>query len=340
MKAAVSTAIGEIEIQEVETPAPGPGEALIRVHYCGICGSDLHGFQQGDPFAPFPHIFGHEAAGEIVQLGGPTGDLQVGDRVVYEITLGCGACRACREGRASDCGNVKIIGGHLPGAFAEYVVVPYHLIYKIPADMPYKLAAICEPYTVASRGCMRADIKPGDTVLVLGAGSIALCAVAIAKEQGAKVLVAARKASRLTRAKDFGPDVCINTAEEDLYARVMELTDGEGCEVVIEATGAKSIIEDAERYVTRGGRLIILGISGEDVCFNAMKILTKEMKIIGSQNSYGQYPAIIKALYEGKLHGDKYVTAVYPYTKAKEAFQYAIDNAGSCGKILLEFVPD
>lgn len=340
MRAAVSTGIGEIEIREVETPVPGPGEALIKVHYCGICGSDLHGFQQGDPFAPFPHIFGHEASGKIMALGSPTDALQSGDRVVYEITLGCGSCRACREGRGSDCGNVKIIGGHLPGAFAEYVKVPYQNIYKVPNDMPFRLAAVCEPYTVAARGCARGEAGPGDTVLVLGAGSIALCAVAIAKERGARVLVAARNAPRLARAADFGPDVCINTGEEDLLARVMELTAGEGCEVVIEATGAKAVIEDAGRYVTRGGRLVILGISGENVCFSAYNILTKEMKIIGSQNSYGQYPRVIDALSRGKLHGDKYVTDVYPFERAAEAFRYAIDNAGRCGKVLLAFVPD
>lgn len=337
MKAAVSTAIGKIEIREVEKPEIGPGEALIKVHYCGICGSDLFGFQHGDPFAAFPHIFGHEASGEIAALGSPTDALKVGDKVVYEITLGCGKCRACREGRTSDCGGIKIIGGHLQGAFAEYVKVPYHLIYKIPGDMPCDIAALCEPYTVASRGCARGDIKRGDRVLVLGAGTIALCALAVAKEQGAKAFIAARKASRLERAKDFGPDAVIDTSKEDLLARVMDLTNGEGCEVVIEATGAKSVMEDAERYVARGGCLVIVGLTGESISFKAMNIVSKQMRIVGSQNSYGQYPFIIDALYRGKLHGDKLITDVYAYTRAQEAFEYAIANAGKCGKVLLQF---
>lgn len=339
MKAAVSTAIERIEIQEIETPVPGPGEALIKVHYCGICGSDLHGFRHGDPFAPFPHVFGHEAAGEIAALGSPSEAFRVGDRVVYEITLACGNCQACREGRKSDCGNVKIIGGHLPGAFAQYVKVPYQNIYKVPDDMPYELAAVCEPYTVAARGCMRGEIRPGDRVLILGAGSIALCAIALAKEQGAVVYAAARRESRLERAGQFGADVLIHTAREDLYARIMELTEGEGCEVVLEATGAKGVIEEAERYVTRGGRLVLVGICGEPVSFSPYNILTKEMKIVGSQNSYGQYPAIIEALYQGKLHGSEYVTDIYPFEEAQEAFEYAIANAGRCGKVLLQLEP-
>ena len=252
MKAAVSAAIGKIEIQEVPRPIPGPDEALIKVHYCGICGSDLFGFQHGDPFSAFPHIFGHEASGEIVELGSPTERFKIGDRIVYEITLECGKCRACREGRFSDCKDIKIIGGHLQGAFAEYVKVPYHLIYKIPDNMPYDIAALCEPYTVASRGCSRGDIKKGDNVLILGAGNIALCAIAMSHEMGGKTIVAARNQNRLARAKEFGADTLINTSVEDTYARITELTCGEGCDVVIDATGSKAVIEDAERYMLRG----------------------------------------------------------------------------------------
>ena len=337
MIAMVSTAIGKIEMQEIEKPIPIPGEALIKVHYCGICGSDLHGFQRGDPFAPFPHVFGHEASGEIAELGCPNSQFKIGDRVVYEITLACGECRACSEGRKCDCGNVKIIGGHLQGAFAQYVRVPYQNIYRIPDDMPYDLAALCEPFTVASRGCMRGEVKMGDNVLILGAGSIALCAVALAKDRGANVFIAARSEARLSRARDFYPDALINTEREDLHARIMDLTNGEGCEVVLDATGAKSVIEDAERHVTRGGRLVIVGFCGEDVSFSAMSILTKELKIIGSQNSYDQYPAVIEALYSGRLHADKYVTDIYPYNRAQDAFEYAIANAGKCGKVLLKF---
>ncbi|MDR0874701.1 MAG: alcohol dehydrogenase catalytic domain-containing protein [Clostridiales Family XIII bacterium] len=337
MKAAVSTAIGKIETQDVKIPDIGPGELLVKVHFCGICGSDLRGFQHGDPFAAFPHIFGHEASGEIAKLGSPTDVFKVGDRVVFDITQVCGKCRACQEGRYGDCSDIKIIGGHLPGAFAEYVKAPFENTYKIPDDMSYQLAAVCEPYTVASRGCAHAGIKPGENVLILGAGNIALCVLAVAKERGAKTILAARSESRLKRALDFAPDVIINTTKEDLYDRVYELTNGEGCEVVMEATGAKSVIEDAERYVARGGRLVIMGMCGENVSFFGYNIINKELRIMGSQNSYGQYPTIIMDLYEGKLHGDKYVSDVFLYTRAQEAFEFAIANTGNCGKVLLCF---
>jgi len=337
MNAAVSTAIGRIEIQQVEKPVPFSGEALIKVHYCGICGSDLAGFQYGDPYAAFPHVFGHEASGEIAELGSPSDQLKAGDRVVYDISRACGECRACKEGRTGHCSNFRLIGGHLPGAFAQYVKVPYRNIYKLPDDMPYELGAICEPYTVASRACMRAEIKKGDNILILGAGSIALCVIALAKELGGNVFVATRKDSRLERAKMFGPDILINTEKEDMFKRIMQLTDGEGCNVIIDATGVKSVIEDAERYISPGGHLVILGTCTEHVSFNAFNILLKEIKIIGSKHSSGQYPAIIDALYRGKLHGDKYVTDVFPYERAQEAVEYAIANAGVCGKVLLRF---
>jgi len=340
MKAAVSTAIGRIEIQEIEKPVPLSDEALIEVHYCGICGSDLKAFLYGDPYAGFPHVFGHEASGEIAELGSETDKLKLGDRVVYDISLACGACRPCLEGRACYCTGLKFIGGHLPGAFAQYVKVPYKNIHKLPDDMPLKLGALCEPYTVASRACMRAELNSGENVLILGAGSIALCAIALAKEKGCNVFVATRKDSRLERAKLFGPDALINTEKEDMLKRVMQLTGNEGCDVVLDATGAKSIIEDAVQYVSRGGRLVIVGICRDNISLNAFDILLKEMKIVGSMNSYGQYPAVIDALYRGKLHGDEYVTDVFPYQQAQEAFEYGIAGAGICGKILLRFNND
>ena len=337
MKAAVSTAIGKIETQMIAKPIPGIDEALIKVHYCGICGSDLKAFLHGDPYAEFPHVFGHEASGEIVELGSPDNRYRIGDRVVYDISLGCGDCPACREGKNSGCENFKIIGGHLPGAFAQYIKVPYRNLFVVPPDMPYELAALCEPYTVASRACMRAEISNEDNVLILGAGSIALCAIALAKERGAIVFVAARKDSRLKRAIDFGADAVINTNEEDLFLRIMQLTDNAGCEVVIDATGAKSVIEDSERHVTRGGCLVILGLCMDDVIFNPFNIVKKEMRIIGTMNSDGQYPFVIKALYEGKLNGDKYVTDIFDFELAQEAVEFAIANAGDCGKVLLRF---
>ena len=341
MKACVSTALRAIEVQEVEKPVPGEGEVLIKVHYCGICGSDLNGFQHGDPFAPFPHIFGHETAGEIVELGGgDTCGLAIGDKVTYEITLPCLKCKACKKGVYSDCNDIKIIGGHLQGAFAEYIKVPAFLVHKIPADMRYEIAALAEPYTIASRGCHRGDIHPGDYVLILGGGTIAQCAIAVAKEMGGIVIVAARRDDRLERAKEFGPDYLVNTKTEDLAARVAEITGGELCDVVIDCTGAKPVIEDGFNHVTRGGRLVIIGMSGAEVTFNSLMIVAKEMRIIGSMNSYDQFPYIIDLLYQGKLHSDKLLTDIYPYEKCQEAFEYAIENAGKCGKVLLKFVED
>ena len=337
MKAAVSTAIGKIEIQDIPQPVLNPGEALIHVHFSGICGSDIFAFQNGDPFAAFPHVFGHEASGTLVELCGETDRFRIGDNVVYEITLGCGQCQSCRENRPSDCRNIKIIGGHLPGAFAEYVKVPYHLIHKIPNDMPLDLAAVCEPYTVAARGCARGRIGPGDNVLILGAGNIALCTAAVAKELGAAVILAARSETRLERAKLFGPDAVINTSQENVHRRLDKLTGGNGCDVILEATGSKEMIEAAVEYATRATRIVIIGICGEQVNLPASSIVTKELQIIGSQNSFGQYPWVIEKLSQGKLHAREFITDVFPFKEALSAMEYAIANSGRCGKVLIRF---
>ncbi len=337
MKAAVSTNIREIQIKEMPKPVPAEGEALIRVAYCGICGSDTGGFQRGDPFAPFPHIFGHETSGVIEEINGGDGSFAVGDRVVYEITKNCGVCPACLDGRREDCSDFKIIGGHLQGAFSEYVCVPMHLIFKVPDNVSLELAAACEPYTVASRGCEKAHVGPGDTVLVLGAGSIALCALACAKERGARVFIAARNAQRLERALQFGPDAVINTKEEDLKARIAELTGGVGCSVIIEATGAKPIIESCVDLARRATRIAMVGMTMDSVSFPALDIITKELKIYGSQNSYYQFPWVLEKFSQGKLNADKFISDVFDYTQAQEAMEYAIANASSCGKVLLRF---
>jgi len=337
MKAAVMVDIGKIEIQDINAPEIGENEALIKVHYCGICGSDLSSFKHGNPYAPFPAVFGHEAAGEIAALGSPTDVLQIGDRVVYEISIGCGHCPPCRKGEYNCCSNIKIIGGHLPGAFAEYVKVPYQLIYKIPVDMPCELAAVCEPYSVSSQGCSRADIRAGDTVMIMGAGTIAKCFVDIAKSRGARVFMVARTDERLESARIFGADELINSSKENVRQRIMELTDNEGCDVVAEATGAAEVIEDLENYVACCGKLLIMSQQPRRISFSGQNFVTKQLTILGTRNSRGQYPAIIEGVYTKKLHAKELITDIYPCDKAQEAFQYAVKNNGKCGKVLLNF---
>jgi L-gulonate 5-dehydrogenase len=337
LRAAVFTALKKIECRDIPQPTVRPGEALIEVHYCGICGSDVAGFQHGDPFAgPYPYVVGHEASGIIVELGSETDRFRVGDKVVYEITLGCGECRPCREGRYEDCQDIKIIGGHLQGAFAEYIKVPYHLIYKLPESMSLKLASVCEPYTIGARACAKGNVGPNDRVLVLGAGNIAFCAAAVAKERGAKTFLAARNQMRLERAKLFGPDAVINTMEENISARLNQLTDGEGCSVIIDCTGARTVVEAAESYAVRSTRLVLVGMSPDSVTIPILNIVLKELQIIGSQNSYGQYPWVIEKLNQNRLCADSFITDVFPLEKMQEAMEYAIENAGKCGKVLIQ----
>ena len=337
MKAAVSMAIGKIEIQEIPRPVPDEGEALVRVDYCGICGSDLHGFQRGDPFAPFPHVFGHEGSGVVEEINGTSPDISVGDRVVYETTKRCGKCKACIENRDGDCQDVKLIGGHLPGSFAEYVTIPLDLLYRVPDGLSQETAAVCEPYTISARGCAKAGVGPGDTVLVLGAGTIALCAIDVVIARGAKVIIAARNTKRLSRALRFCPDAIIDTSRENLRERLAQLTDGNGCSVILECTGAREIIESTVELACRATRIVMIGMCAENISISPFDIINKELKIYGTQNSYGQFPWVLEQLKAGNFHYNELVTAIYDCANIQQAFEYAIKNAGSCGKILVRF---
>jgi len=340
MKAAVSTGIRSIQIKEMETPVPGKNEALIRVDYCGICGSDLHGFLCGDPFAPFPHVFGHEGSGTIAAINGESEDFVVGDRVVFETTKRCGKCKACRENRIGDCSDIKLIGGHLPGSFAEYVAIPLELLYHVPENISQKTAALCEPYTISARGCAKAEVGAGDRVLILGAGTIALCAVDVVKAREAKAFIAARNPFRLDRARRFGPDGIIDTASEDLRQRIDELTGGDGCSVILECTGAKNIIEETYELAVRATRIVMIGMCPEDVSVSHFNVINKELKVFGTQNSYGQFPWVLEKMEQGLFHEEELLSDVYEYTEAQEAFEFAVSNAGKCGKVMLRFNPD
>lgn len=337
MKCAVLYSPFDLRLEERPIPEITHNEALITVKAAGICGSDVHFFDGSHPYRNYPRIHGHELSGIVEKTGEGVENVKAGDHVVVEPLIYCGKCYPCRIGKYNCCVNLQVIGAHVDGGFAEYVKVPGLLAHKIPAEMPFDLAATCEPYSIGYHSTHRARITAADKVLVLGAGAIGLTAIDFAKLTGAMVYVAEVSPFRQNLAKKFGADVIIDPSKEDTFDRILELTNGEGASVVIEATGNTKVMENTENLVAAGGRIVIAGLTNEKVAFTGIKFTNREMTIMGTRNSAGEFPAVIDAIASGKTHSHLLITKRFPFSDVVKAMEYTSGNIAIEGKVIIEF---
>jgi len=242
----------DIRIEDAPKPRIKRGEALIRVRAVGICGSELHVYEGISKRRVPPLVMGHEFSGEVAEVeDGGCGNPK-GDRVAVEPIIRCGTCEQCARGRSNICSNMRLMGLHMTGAFAEYVAVPAEKCYKIPDNVSFEEGSTAEPLSVGLHAVNRASIGLGDAVVVLGAGVIGLMSVQAAKIAGAaKVLVTDLFDYRLKLARKLGADAVINVKEEDPVKVVMELTDGKGVDAILEAVGIQKTMQQAMTMVKR-----------------------------------------------------------------------------------------
>ena len=264
MKAFVKTEPGVGgEIREVPIPHPGPGEVLLKVRATSICGSDLH-LYFWDEFAAqrvrTPLVIGHEVTGEVVELGPNVEGVHIGDVVSVETHIACGHCYQCRTGNAHICENLKILGFDVPGAFAEYVVVPAANVWKVSRDLPPEVATILEPFGNAVYATLVEDVT-GKSVAVFGGGPIGLMSVAVAKASGAsKVFLIEPSEMRRQLGKTMGADQVIHPFEQDPVASILEETEGRGVDVLLEMSGAEPALIQGLQALRSGGRVSLLGL--------------------------------------------------------------------------------
>ncbi|MDX1747841.1 MAG: alcohol dehydrogenase catalytic domain-containing protein, partial [Halobacteriales archaeon] len=268
MKAIVQTGPEAVEVQERDRPEIAPGEALVKVHSAGLCGSDAHAYKYegGYEWIPFPRIMGHEYAGEVVEVGADVGTLTVGETVVEHPVHTCGNCFQCLNGQANVCQEFSITGMHRDGAWADYVAVDAQYLHRVPDGVSPADAAITEPTSIATRAVIeRSDAAPGDTVLVEGPGPIGVLTAAVANAQGANVLVSGLErdaAHRLPLVEDLGIET-VDASEENLDAVADTFTDGTGFDLVFDTTGHRSGVEMAAAQVRKGGQIVVIGLPGE-----------------------------------------------------------------------------
>jgi threonine 3-dehydrogenase len=343
MRALVKETAGPgIVLREVPVPACGPSEALIRVQYAGVCGTDLH-IWEWDSWASKrlkpPVIVGHEFAGEITQLGseaGAAGLLTIGDLVTAEGHIVCGHCLQCRLGDAHLCLRTRIIGVDRDGAFADYIVMPASNVIKLEG-IPPEIGAIMDPMGNAVHTVLEADV-PGSTVLVLGCGPIGCFAVGVARAAGASLVIASDyNPKRLDLARAMGAHVTLNPQHDDVVARVRDLTSGDGVDLVCEMSGHPSGHAQALAAARIGGRVNLLGTPSRttEVDF-ARDIIFKGLTLYGvtGRKMYQTWHQMLRFLRAGQVNPRPVITHRFPLARIADAIQVIKD--GQAGKVILE----
>lgn len=330
------TTPGEVDVVEVEDPRPRPGEALLRVRYAGICGSDVQTFRGTQPFASYPRVPGHEFSAEILEINGSSEDLAVGDVVTGVPYFQDGTCYSCRRGLINACERNETMGVHRDGAFQELITMPLERLHRARGVDPRDLA-IVEPFSIGYHAVLRADVAEGERVLVLGAGAIGLLTMIAARTRGAEVWIADVVASRLEAATTLGAAGTVDLAQETVDSVVQAATGGDGFDVVFEATGLPVSFLNAIEAAAFGARLVLIGNGTREVTLNQSALIKKELDVLGSRNSKGVFETLIDLLERGVVDVSPLRTKIVPLTEAKQALEDAAAGATDDIKVLIEF---
>jgi L-iditol 2-dehydrogenase len=332
MWAAVTRDWNDIQIEQVPVPDFGPDEALVRVGACGICGTDLKivaGVYKGTWPPSLPFIQGHEWGGTVVALGRNVRGLQVGDRVVAENHKGCGTCANCRQGRYNLCEGARtrdpahrLYGHSAQGAFAEYAARPAVLLHKLPDTVSFEESAIVNQGALGLHAIRRCGIEPGDCVAVIGPGLIGLVTLQLAKVVGAARVIVAGYGPRLDLARELGADEIVDISTTNSLDGILNLTGGRGADCAFECAGTPSAVATSLNCVKRGGRVALIGLTGNVPSeLNTDRLTLDELDVFGVRSSPNAYPHLISLIASGKVNVRKLVSRIYPLERINEAFE-------------------
>lgn len=331
MRVAVLNDIKEFEIEERPTPEPAPDEVLVAVREVGICGSDVHYYEHGqiaEYVVESPLVLGHESAGEVVATGSNVTDLSAGDRVALEPGIPCRRCSHCRRGEYHLCESVEFMATppH-DGAFAEYVTWPADFAYQLPESVSMRAGALCEPLSVGIHACQRGGVSTGDSVFVAGAGPIGQFALTAARAAGATDIIVSDLVDRkLALAEELGADRTIDVSENDPATVIDEYTDGEGVDVVIEASGAAASIQSGFDCVRRGGTVVLVGLASEaEIPIDVLDLIDNELDVYGSFRYANTYETAIDLLADGVVDIERLVDFEADLEDIGDAFLRAMD---------------
>ena len=344
MKAAVLHGARVVKYQEIDRPAVGPTDVLVRVKVVGICGTDMELYYGTMPFfemglAEYPLIPGHEWSGVIEQVGAEVDGFSVGERVTGDCSIGCGMCFFCKKGLYGFCSNRREVGisGGKDGAFAEYVAMPVRHVYKLPEGVSFKAASMTEPTAVCVRSIRKAPLELGDIALVLGTGPISLMGLQAVICAGAGyTIVAGRKEPKLELARQMGADRVVNTSTEDLAAVVKEVTGGRGVDYVLEGSGSAELMAESVHLTRDAGTINTVGIYTSKIPeFDVSDMVLRDIKVQGSLGSDNVYEAVLRLMAAGRLQPEPCVSHEFALAEVAEALKVQEEAPPNRVKVLL-----
>lgn len=342
MKALVYQGPGVLEVESRNIPEPTEGEVQIKIKKVSICGSDLGAYRfASERFAP-PLVLGHEFSGDITKLGENVDTLKIGQKVTVNPMVLCNDCFFCKRGEGNLCGNRKSMGTAIggiqtDGAMREYVTVPAWMVVPVEDNVSYEAAAMLEPCGVTLACAKMGKTAEEQSVVLIGSGPIGLLIVKFLKALGVpKVIVSDILDTRLQKAKECGADEVINAKNEDVVARVKELTDSYGADRVIIAAGVGSSINQSFELVRNGGTIVLVALMHEKVEIDPMEIVGRGLKFLGSYMFTSEMQEAAQMLADKKLVVEDLITSTYPLEKGKEAFDVLNDPNNTEIKVQIE----
>ena len=324
----------KVECIDIPEPVAKEGEALIKVRSAGICGSDIGAFRGTNPLVSYPRVIGHEVAGEILSIpeDNPRG-LKVGDHVIVDPYLYCGECYPCSIGRTNCCTSLHVLGVHVEGGMCETFAHPADMLWKLPDDMPWDIAPMAEPLTIALHGIHRGGLKAGEHVAIIGAGPIGLLAAMSAIAYGAEPILIDLVDERLEMAKELGVKYVINSGKEDLVAKVAEYTNGRMAELVMECPGANPAVRSTLDIVANAGRITLTGWPKKETPLPTDAITRKEVDIRGARTSAREFEEATELIHSGKVNVRALLTKVVSIADAPAAIMDIEKNPGNYMKV-------
>jgi L-iditol 2-dehydrogenase len=340
MKALLLSKYKHLEIADLPNPTAGPDEVLVRVAACGICGSDVHGYDGSSGRRVPPIVMGHEAAGRIAAVGaGVTGFVE-GDRVTFDSTIYCGTCGYCRRGEVNLCDQRQVLGVSCAdyrraGAFAEFVAVPSRIVYRLPDNLSFEEAAMLEAVSVAIHAVSLAQISADSTAFVVGAGMIGLLIVQALRAAGcSRVFAADIDKSRLKLAHDIGATAVI-AAEADVVAEVLRLSGRTGVDVAMEAVGSNETVKASIESVRKGGTVVLVGNISPEVTLPLQRVVTRQIRLQGSCASAGEYQRAMELLATGAIQVKTLISAIAPLDEGPQWFERLYAREANLMKVVL-----
>ena len=340
MRALLLSQYKKLEITDLPVPVPSSDELLVKVAACGICGSDVHGYDGSSGRRIPPIVMGHEAAGVVERVGTGVENFKVGDRVTFDSTIYCGECAFCNRDEMNLCDNRQVLGVSCgdyrrAGAFAEFVVLPARIAYPLPDNLSFPEAALLEAVAVALHAVSLVPVAQDDTALVVGAGTIGLLVQQALKAAGcSRVFVTDLDETRLALSQKLGATAVLPSGPE-LVQKVLQLTGGTGVDVVIEAVGNTPAIRTSIDSVRKGGSIVLVGNITPEVTIHLQKVVSRQIRLQGSCASAGEYPRAIELMSQGSINVKPLITAIAPLGDGPQWFERLYAHEPNLMKVVL-----